>query len=1274
MSAARPRAPLALVGMGLVLPGADSGAALWERLAAGAGCFSEMPGDRPPGLPGEPRARGAFLTGFRVDARRFRLAPRVAEQLNPMHGVLLHAAAAALDDAASAGGPLPGLRTGFVLGTESLGLHGDYSLRARQGDVLAAIEEGLRAAGAREGERAEVLARVRESLERTLAPIAEDQVLMAVGSLAAGRVMSCFDLRGPHLAVDAGSASGLAALDTAWDWLEGGECDAVLVGGASAWGLPGEWALWSSARRLTADVPRPFDTEADGTLLGEGAAVLVVQRLEDARAEGRRILGVVRGLAGAQGGRHGRLAPPAVETFLRAFEGARREAGLSRVDYVECHASGRPREDADEVEALRHCCGAEGAAPVRVGSLKAVLGELRGASAIAGVVKVCLALGRGVFPPGPAVESPLPELVGGGLRLATGAEPWLPHPGRSRVGAVTACSDSGAVYHVLLEGPESLQATAPSRARGGGFPRLAIVGLGARLPDAPGAESFWSNALVGHGSIREVPPERFNARRYLDVAGSGTRVYSTLGATLPRPPRDGARQGLSPAALAQVDAAWLPAVDAALEASADAGPLLASTPPERMAVVIASAPQREREYEAAARVALARVVEALRQVLEARGVPAGQRSGWEESVRARLQALYPPITEDTVGGCGGAALAAQVARRVGARGVAFTVESACASSLAALAVAARGLERGAYDVALVGGVGDALSPETLLSFCAFRGLSAEGLFPFDERASGFVLGEGAAFLVLRRAEDAEARGERAYAALVGCSGTSDGQGRSAFSPDPVAQAACCERALAQAGVSPSEVDYIECHGTGTPVGDASEVRAYGLAYGGRERERPLVLGSSKSMVGHLNAGAGAVGLLRVALALHHGWLPPTPGFERVSAELPLAEGPFEVGRALSPWVRRKEGGPRRAGVSGFGLGGTSFHAVLEEWRGAPGAPRGEPLAPELSPLLDERRREPGGGSSFRRRLSLERELFLREHIVGDKPALPGAFGCELMVQAAALALPGLRPVGMEDVRFERLLEVPEGTAVEARVLVSAPRPRGPGRLVVDVAVSADFRLPAFPDRVMPRRHYQGRVVLAREPAPRVRVAPEVLAASRAPGRSYQSIYEDHSYCYLGPLFQAIRTSTLLGRERLVARIDVPAEDRLLAGCPAPRFWLGPTLFDNYLQVAGTVGVYHNHCFPMPQGLRQLELWERGHPGDTVWVHATLVRDGGGELFHRIEAFDAEGWLLCRCEDFTTRTAQPFSDSELVTFYRGLTGGPPEYRPPASEAGTWEMSV
>ncbi|HZI12983.1 MAG TPA: beta-ketoacyl synthase N-terminal-like domain-containing protein, partial [Myxococcus sp.] len=874
----------------------------------------------------------------------------------------------------------------------------------------------------------------------------------------------------------------------------------------------------------------------------------------------------------------------------------------------------------------------------------------------------------------PAVESPLPELVRGALRLATGTEPWLPRAGHRRVGAVTACSDSGAVYHVLLEGPESLDAVAVPGSRGGGFPRLGIVGVGARLPDAPDARAFWSNVLVGHGSIREVPPERFDARRYLDAEGSGTRVYSTLGATLPRPPRDGARQGLSPAALAQVDAAWLPAVDAALEAWADAGPELAGTPPERVAVVLASAPQREREYEVAARVALARVLESLGRALEAGGVPAGARGAYEEAVRARLLALYPSITEDTLGGCGGAALAAQVARRVGARAAAFTVESACASSLAVLTVAARGLERGAYDVALVGGVGDALSPEMLLSFCAFRGLSAEGLFPFDERASGFVLGEGAAFLVLRRAADVEARGGRAYAALVGCGGTSDGQGRSAFSPDPVAQAACCTRALEQAGVSPSEVDYIECHGTGTPVGDVSEVKAYGLAYGGRARSRPLVLASAKSMVGHLNAGAGSVGLVRAALSLHHGWLPPTPGVTRVSAELPLADGPFEVGRVLTPWTRREDGGPRRAGVSGFGLGGTSFHAVLEEWPGAPREQPGEPLSPEVSPMLDERRREPGGGMSFRRRLSLGRELFLREHIVGGRPALPGAFGCELMAQAAALALPGLRPVGLADVRFERLLEVPEDAAVDARVHVSAPRPSAPGRVVVDVTVSADFRLPAFPDRVVPRRHYQGRVELAREPAPRVQVAAEVLAASRAPGRDYQTIYSDHSYCHLGPLFQAIRTSTVLGRERLLARIDVPAESGLYAGCPAPRFWLGPTLFDNYLQVAGTVGVYHNHCFPMPQGLRQVELWERGQPGQSVWAHATLLRDTGGELLHRIEVFNAEGWLLCRCEDFATRTSQPFSASELVTFYQGLTGGPPEYRPPASEAGNWEMSV
>jgi Polyketide synthase dehydratase len=202
--------------------------------------------------------------------------------------------------------------------------------------------------------------------------------------------------------------------------------------------------------------------------------------------------------------------------------------------------------------------------------------------------------------------------------------------------------------------------------------------------------------------------------------------------------------------------------------------------------------------------------------------------------------------------------------------------------------------------------------------------------------------------------------------------------------------------------------------------------------------------------------------------------------------------------------------------------------------------------------------------------------------------------------------------------------------------------------------------------VVQRRHYRGRVLLAHGPPADAYLLPELLAATRAPARAYRSVYTDHVYCHLGPQFQAIRGSVQLGPSRLVTRIDVPSEDRLLAGCPAPRFWLGPTLFDNYLQTAGTLGVYHNHCFPMPTAIGAVTLWTRPRPGSTVWACATLVRQSGSALFFLIDAFDAEGRLCCRCEDFITRTGRPFSESELITFYEGLTGGSPEWRPPLSE--------
>jgi acyl transferase domain-containing protein len=307
----------------------------------------------------------------------------------------------------------------------------------------------------------------------------------------------------------------------------------------------------------------------------------------------------------------------------------------------------------------------------------------------------------------------------------------------------------------------------------------------------------------------------------------------------------------------------------------------------------------------------------------------GLPTGALDEAEARFRGAFPPLTEDTLVGYLGGVVSGRVARRFGLRGPNLAVESACASSLYALALACQGLQQGRFSLAVAGGVCCNTSPEVFSIACAFNGLSARGISPFDAAADGFIGGEGAGAVVLKRLSDARRDGDRVLGVVRGIGASSDGSSRSVFAPDAAGQALAVRRALEDARIAPGDVDYIECHGTGTYTGDVSEVTAYAQVYGGHGRPRPIALSSVKSMVGHLNAAAGMAALLRVLGALQARRIPPTLHFRTPNPDAPFAAGPFEVVTCTLPWTS-DPGRPRRAGVSSFGLGGSNVHVILEE--------------------------------------------------------------------------------------------------------------------------------------------------------------------------------------------------------------------------------------------------------------------------------------------------------------------------------------------------------
>ena len=281
-------------------------------------------------------------------------------------------------------------------------------------------------------------------------------------------------------------------------------------------------------------------------------------------------------------------------------------------------------------------------------------------------------------------------------------------------------------------------------------------------------------------------------------------------------------------------------------------------------------------------------------------------------------------------------IATQIAYRLDLRGPAVAVQSACSTSLVAVDLACQALRAGRCRMALAGGVSIRFPQATGYRYEPGMILSPDGhCRPFAGDAAGTVPGGGAGLVLLKPLALAQADGDRILAVIRGTAVTNDGAAKVGYTaPGADGQTAAIAAAIADAGLDPATIDYVETHGTGTALGDPVEVAALARVFGGRDR--PLLLGAVKSNIGHADAAAGVAGLIKTVLALHHGTVPPTLHAHTLNPRIDFAAGPFAVAAEAQPWPAG--GGPRRAGVSAFGIGGTNAHVVLEQAPPAPAEP------------------------------------------------------------------------------------------------------------------------------------------------------------------------------------------------------------------------------------------------------------------------------------------------------------------------------------------------
>lgn len=427
--------------------------------------------------------------------------------------------------------------------------------------------------------------------------------------------------------------------------------------------------------------------------------------------------------------------------------------------------------------------------------------------------------------------------------------------------------------------------------------QVAVVGIGCRFPgNVNSPETMWRLLQSSQDAVSTVPENRWDISAYFDQREDAPgKMYTRHGGFIEQADQfDPLFFGISPREAAAMDPQQRLLLEVCWEALEHAG----------------IAPSSLRGTDS--------------------GIFVGMSTDdYQQVIRDSSDVTY---YEDVFTGLGieRSIAAGRIAYLLDFHGPALQLDTACSSSLLSVYQAVQSLLRNECSLALAGGVNLMLSPDTTIKLCRMKALSPTGRCQtFDDNADGYVRGEGAGVVVLKRLEDALAAGDHILAVIKGGAVNHDGQSNGLTAPNGLAQQQLIAKALKDAAVEPGSIQYVETHGTGTRLGDPVEVLALNAVYGrSRKQEQPLLIGALKSNIGHLEAAAGIAGFIKTVLSLQHRQIPASLHFNTPNRFIPWKEMAVKVADALTPW--HAPASPRRAAVSAFGLSGTNVHLIVEE--------------------------------------------------------------------------------------------------------------------------------------------------------------------------------------------------------------------------------------------------------------------------------------------------------------------------------------------------------
>ncbi len=917
--------PIVIVGIGGIFPAATTLEEFWGHIEQGFDAVRQVPHDHWLLAPDDVvnktstiipdrvfSANACFIDNFHFNPHGFDLPPGFIEPLDPLFHYVLHAGRQAFDETVTKSLDLS--RVGVVIGNIALPTDRSSDLAMEiLGQTFIESNPGL-------------------TIEL---PKYETRALNRyVTGLPGGILAKALRLGGGSYCVDAACASSLYALKLAVDELRAGRMDAMLTGGVSRANSLYTQIGFSQLQALSRQGRCcPFDVNGDGLIVGEGAGIVMLKRMEDALRDHDRIYGIIRG-AGLSNDIEGNLLAPNSDGQLRAMRSAYQQADWQPwdVDLIECHATGTPMGDAVELESLRQLWkeAPEPQHSAVIGSVKANIGHLLTGAGAAGLIKVVLAIKNRTLPPMAnfAQANPALEIDRTPFKILKRSQPWQQRdPEQSRRAGINAFGFGGINAHVLIEEwqpatkstiPVSVPDKPPTKVNSG---PIAVVGMETHFGPWFNLRSFQERVLGGDDLI---VPER--TRKWHGVMESkwfkdkGLKPEYFKGYYIDELSIVKGKYRIPPKEIEEMLPQQFVMLEVASGALADGGYLMSEGLQTGIWVGIGLDLQttnfhvrwgiRERLLELAG----TGIIDLQGQELES----------WLTEV---TNALGEPLNAYRTTGALGGLVASRIAREFKIGGPSFTISCEDGSGIRALQLAVRALQHGEIDQALVGAVDMAGDIRSLLSTHVDRPFSKHGnVLPFSKKGDGTVPGEGAAAVYLKRLEDAVRDGQRIYAVITGIGAASGGEIED-INPTRQAYIDSMNRACAEAKSTVNDLHYIETHGSGWPFEDEIEALALEHLFSPLETRHHCYLGSTKADIGHTGAASGLASLVKVCLSLYQEIIPPLR--HREQSRYFLEEEGFIIPDEAQYWIRNRSAGPRRALVASMSIDGNCHHVILE---------------------------------------------------------------------------------------------------------------------------------------------------------------------------------------------------------------------------------------------------------------------------------------------------------------------------------------------------------